>query len=368
MNRLIASGAAAVALVTVAVSTAVAQSAPPFVQLPSFPSTTAGFAMTAGALFAGQNAGRWILWDGNDVFIEDGIQTGQFDVVATGIAGDPSFLAAHPDGKRVLLGAGKCGTFGSGEMFLIDTDVDIDDPEFVSLPAPIDVTPTPINHFSGVWLDENKVLLDGCVTFGESELLIFDLEPFFSGAKADPVAKFVTMNKGAFSAALTTNASRTQVFAADGDTGETHMISSDALVAAFETDTPIDWTVESPDNVNLGNFPAGGPGAFTVLDTLVFNSFAPEVVFAFPPGYSQTDSLDPAGDGMNSYTVAYNPITGEVLAVGADFSTFPVTISGFVASTPLLSGAGAKTLTVTIGLLVSAGVLVFMGKRTQRDL
>lgn len=356
-------GAAVAALIS---SGASAAFSPMFFELGSFPSPSSGFATVAGALTSGQNAGRFVLWDGDTVFIEDGVAAGTFSAVATGIAGDPSFLAVHPDGKRVILGAGKCDSFGSGSLILVDTDEDVDDPGFTSLSSVETINSSPINHFSGVWISSSHLLLDACITSGSDHLVLVDVGPFFASG-AEPVAKEVVSNKAQFSAFITADASLTSVFAADGSTGETHQLSVAALINAFNTDTPVDWTTPSADNVNLGAFSAGGPNAVLDDGTLVFGDFFAQVTFAFAPDYSTTTAVDPAGDAMNSYFVTYNPVTDRVLAVGANFVTFPPTMTGWITGVPAVPAASHYGLAAAACLTVFLGLVVLTANRKRRN-
>jgi hypothetical protein len=107
-----------VAVAAFVVATAIVATAAP---LPSFsqsegvPDAPAAFAFDIASGVLGD--GRFVLWDGDTVLVEAAVDSDEYEVLATGYAGDPGFLAVAPDGHTLILGTGFTGDF-----FLLDAD------------------------------------------------------------------------------------------------------------------------------------------------------------------------------------------------------------------------------------------------------
>lgn len=311
-----------------------ASDAPPaFSQLAQFPASPAeaSFGITAGAL----SNGLFILWDGDAIWLQDGVDADGFSVIADGYPGDPGFLAVSPDGHTVALGAG----FG-GDLYLFDAD------------APVSGGAAALNtgsHFWGAFLDEDHILLDQGTDDWNSVLVIVDL----SGANEQAV---VVQNKTNFSAALTVDEFSDLVYATDGMTGETRSFGVDALLSAFDTATPLDWSV---DGELLGTFGNGGAMAVSDSGTLLFShydwdNFFGEVQFVDSLTGEVAGTVDPAADG-GTYATAYNSETGHVLIID---SVWPgPTTTGWISATPY---EGSQVVSFMTSWLLLFLILLFM--------
>lgn len=312
-------------------------SAPAFAPLTGFPSSPGGFGFSVASAALGD--GRFILWDGDAVLVETAPKSGTFQHLAGGYPGDPAFIAVAPDGHTCLLGAGY-----SGDLFVLDAAAP------VSAAAAI----TNARHFSGVFVSDTLVVLDSAVDLGgwvyEAELGILDL------ASDPPAYQKVVAQKGGASAFLALDPSGEFLFAADGLTGQTRRFAVAHLLEAAVAATPLPWT----SGQLIGTYTAGGPAAFTDDHALFFASYSGEVVIGLPSsvdpadsrGFSQILSIDPEGSGTLTYTLSYSRASDTVLAVGTDYSTWPPTISGWIAddvvAVPVAGPFGIATLALAL--------------------
>ena len=107
-------------------------------------------------------SGLFLVWDGNSLYRQTLVGGEDFDVIASGYEGDPSFMALSPDGHTVLLGGGYMRP-----LMLFDIN------------SPVDYTPdavlsNSISHYWGVFLTE--ALIDkGTDDYTTDELGIVDV-------------------------------------------------------------------------------------------------------------------------------------------------------------------------------------------------
>src|SRR5690606_22673122 len=99
------------------------------------------FPPTAGFGWAGTGLpdGRYVIWNGDTVFVQQSIGSPVLNPVATGYTGDPGFLILRDSGDHLLLGGGF-----NGNLYTLNINNPAD---FVA------GTETAIgSHFSGVLL------------------------------------------------------------------------------------------------------------------------------------------------------------------------------------------------------------------------
>ncbi len=315
----------------IATATAFADPMPTFSEQTNFPTTT-GFGVVADTL----GDGRFIAYDGTDLWIQDAVDANAYTNVATGYVGDPAIIAVNPDGHTCLVGAGF-----SGDLWLFDAN------------APADAgTPLAVSSsdFFAEWISPTQVLIDRAFFVGpgafdfEAELVLLDIS-----TKA-PTLTTVVSAKGGASAMLVLDAFLQVVYATDGLTGETRTISIAAIENAFNTSTPVDWSTLPV----FGTFSTGGAAVLTPERTLIFGGFG-GLQFVDAATATLDGAVDPSGTGTFNYLVAYSAETGRVLATGAQFSpTFET--KGFVSdsmfdSLPAMGGYAALLLVGLIGLI-----------------
>lgn len=308
--------------------TAFADPLPSFSEQTNFPVTT-GFGVVADTL----GDGRFIAYDGTNIWIQDAVDANAYTNVATGYTGDPAIIAVSPDGHTCLVGAGF-----TGQLWLFDANAPAD------AGAPL---ATSGSDFSAEWINATQVVIDRAFFVGpgpfdfEAELVLLDIS-----TKA-PTLQTVVSAKGGASAMCVLDSFSQVIFATDGLTGETKRISVTDIVNAFDTVTPIDW-------INLpayGTFSTGGAGALTPERTLVFGGFG-GLQFVDAATATLDGAVDPSGTGTFNYLVAYSATTGRVLGTGAQFSpTFET--KGFISNSmyDTLPATNACAAIILMGLL-----------------
>jgi hypothetical protein len=315
---------------------AFADPVPSFFEQTNFPTAT-GFGVVADTL----GDGRFIAYDGTNIWIQDAVGANAYTNVATGYTGDPAIIAVNPDGHTCLVGAGF-----SGDLWLFDADAPAD------AGAPLI---TSSSDFFAEWINATQVVIDRAFYIGpgpydfEAELVLLDVS-----TKA-PTLKTVISAKGGASAMCVLDSSSQILYTTDGLTGETRTVSVADIVNAFDTSTPVAWTSLPV----FGTFSAGGPGVLTPSRTLIYGGFG-GLQFVDVGSATVDGAIDPAGTGTYNYLVAYSEVTGEVLGTGAQFSPSFIT-KGFVSdsmfdSLPALGGGG---------VLLLAGALLAVGLRRR---
>lgn len=286
-----------------------------------FPRPAAGAFVVSGT---SAPDGRLLLWDGNAVYRQFDLNTDYFSRLATGYPGDTAFVALAPDGHTVLLGQGF-----AGDIYRLD----LNDPRNFS---PASVVANIPGHFAGVFLTNNLVLLDvGRLDFTGSELQVIDV----SGAKSTPRvgiakgagyfssdAKALGVDKplGSYSSSLAIDPVAGLVYAMDGNTRELRAFSVAALIAAYNTNTPLDWATDGTLIGSAGQFFSGGVAGVRPTGQLVIGGSAGfaqpggvQIVdpsLANPASASVLQTLDPAGT-QEFYYVIYNAYTDVITAL-----------------------------------------------------
>ena len=190
----------------------VGASAQTFEPLPSFPTPVAGSYTVVGA---GLPDGRFVLWNGDRVFVQDSVGGALFVPVASGYAGDPAFAAVSLDGSTLLLGGGF-----TPKLYRLEIDAWQDHSAAVELDVP--------THYAGVFLNQNLIALDrGKDDFSGAEIVVVDV----SGAKSisepftvlsAPASKSLSLEKPpfAYSAQICVDDAHTTFYVMDGNTRE----------------------------------------------------------------------------------------------------------------------------------------------------
>ena len=293
--------------------------------------------------------GRFIVWDGDSVFLETMAGGNVFKRVASGYSGDPGFIAVSPDGHTALLGAGY-----SGKLYILDTR------------APVNYSPgsevASVTHYSGVYLTQNLVLLDRLTDdFATSELVVLDLSlplPVPVRVMLKPAYADLAGSEFGASACLAVNTSRTTVYTMslvfDDSfmlvTNELKKIPASALISAYQPKSLLDWSTDAIAIGASGSFNSGGPAGVLANGDLVIGGFG-GVQRVNPSTAEIVETYDPAGS-FEYYGVAANPYTGVVLPIVADPSDYSMDIVyaplGAFAPMPAYGCGGLAVMAATI--------------------
>jgi len=314
-----------------------------FRMLPFFPEPAAN---ATGVVGTSLPDGRFILWNGLDVFFQRGIGEGVFDVVATGYTGDPGFITLSPDGSSVLMGAG----FGDGtnaNLYRLDPSNPTDF-------SPGDEIVVP-SHFSGAFLNSDLIAIDRGDFGSPAEIVVLDVStttrgqttPFTVIERPAPQSRdtVITKPSGSFSASVATD--NGLLYVADSGNGQYKTFNVADVIDAFNTSTTIPWA----SGIDIGapfQFPASGVHGFLASGNLVLSGFG-SIVEVDPNTETIVKSIDPAGTGP-FYGVIFNDVTKDLIAV-----EFPATFGD-----PLTFHATETAVaTLPVGGWVSVLLLVF---------
>ena len=333
-------------------------SAPPleFARAYGFPTAAQG---SYGINMGGLADGRLLVWDGDTVYLQErppmflgewvGVES--FMAVATGYTGDPAFVAVSPDGHTVVLGAGY-----SGKLYRFDAN----DPQDYSPGALITVA----SHYSGVFLSQNLLLLDGTADdHSTCRLAIVDI------AAKTPVAKTVMLKplqadlapgEFAASAPVAVNAARTTAYAMAVIYDASYAVVSNQLrsipvadlIHAFNTGTLLLWT----DATAIGgpsSFNAGGPAGVLPNGDVLIGGFG-GIQRVSPSTAAVVETYTPAG--MDYYGVGFNAVTGMVFPIVADPVDYGMEVVyapvGAFRPLPALGHLGLGALAATLLLVI----------------
>ncbi len=335
-------------------------SAIPFYPYQNYPGPApSAFGVTGAAL----PNGRLVLWNGDEIYVQQAVNADRFARVSSGYIGDPGFVAVAPDGHTLVLGAG----FG-GNLYRFDVNA----PDNYSSTHLIASVP---GHFSGVFLTSTLLLLDvGRLDFTGSELHILDL----SGAKSLPqpvvrksgkyfLPKSMVIDKPpfAYSSSVAVDITNNLVYAMDANTRELRFFSRTALINAFTSNTTLDWAADGTLVGTVGQFYSGGVAGITPAGHLIIGGSAgfmqPGGIQIVDPNLSNPSAAtvvsteDPLGT-QPYYSVIYNPYTDVITAdaFGIVFSSAPF------AQLPAVTPAGVATL---VGTLCCAGAIYLRRRR-----
>jgi len=310
--------------------------------------------------------GRLIVWNGDVVFVQAGVNEDAFNPAAEGYAGDPGFVAVSPDGTTAILGAGF-----AGELYRLNLGT-LPDFEPSSV---IDTVP----HFDGIMLTNELVLLDaGRSDFSGADLLVASISakstmqwvPVVTKPAAEKADVVLEKPPFAFSSSLAINRDTGTVYVMDGNTRELRSFAASDLVAAFNGGTTLDWSTDGTPVGSAGDFYSGGVAGVRPDGTLIVGgseSFGgPTAVQLIDPDTAAiVETLTPNGTS-GFYSVIYNPVTDDLTIqnIGQTFSTGELTVPNDVAF-PLPS-AGTPVAALP-GVLVAGGLLALAGLRGSRE-
>ena len=316
-----------------------------FEVLASFPKAVPG---AYGVKAEGLPDGRFIVWNGDAVFVQTIPGGDAFRQIASGYAGDPGFIAVSPDGHTVLLGAGY-----SGKLYELDVR------------APVDYSPgseaATVTHYYGVYLTQDLVLLDRAADdLATTELVVVDLSspspvPVRVMLKPDP--DDLTGDEYGVSACLAVNLSRTTVYMMglvyDGWTlvsNQLKKIPASVLIGAYQAKTVLDWNTNAI--LIPGAFNSGGPAGVSSNEELFIGGFG-SVQRVNPFTATIVDIYDPAGPS-EYYGVASNLYRDIVLPIVADPADSSMDVvyapEGAFAAVPALDGVGLAMVAVMVML------------------
>ncbi len=279
--------------------------------LEGFPGESAAFGVTAASL----NDGRYMLWDGDAILVETGLESGAFETVADGFAGDPGFIAVSPDGAQAVLGAG-----ASGDFYLVAT----------ADPGPAEVLINTENNFTGAFISNDQVLFDRALP-GDNE----ELQPELAilDISGEPMARTVVAGKGVWSGGLALSPCGEFALATDGFSGETRVFAVETLEDAFANETVLDW---ESDGALLGHFSTRGPSLTSRAGSVLFDGFG--TLELVNPDTAEAWGVldDPTGAGDAGLNAHYNRQTHRILVIASVWNETQE-ITGWLSAEPFES-------------------------------
>jgi len=306
--------------------------------------------------------GRYLLWNGDDVFIQRAVGSGVFDPVASGYAGDPGFAVLSFDQDYVLLGAG----FGNGvtaNVYPFDFNAPQDYQSGDEIVVP--------NHFAATFLNSTLVAFDRGDFGSPAEIIVIDISTARSVQAPVAVLRrpesssrdtIITKPMGSFSASVAVHGGT--LYVADSGNGQYKSFSVASVINAYNLSSSIAWSAGTDIGTPFA-YPLGGVSGVTGSGNLVMAGFG-SIVEVNPGLGNIITTFDPAGTGP-FYGMIYNDATEDFIAV--EFPSvfgepliFHATESG-VASLP---AADAHTLTVTALMLALASLFFLRVRRAAR--
>ena len=295
--------------------------------------------------------GRWVVWNGDAVFLETLVGGDEFKEVASGYAGDPGFIAVSPDGHTVMLGAGM-----SGKLYRFDVK------------RPVNYTPAAdlgvVSHYWGAFLTDTLVAIDKLTDdYSTDEIVIIDISKADLARKRvmlKPAASEVPVDDSARSAALAVDATRTNMYAMEVIFDSSWVVVANPLkrvavsdlISAYNTDTLLNWTMDAVAIGGPDSFGSGGPAGISASEELFIGGFGGVQRVDLATG-TVSETIDPAGP-YEYYAVAYNPRTGVVLPIVAEPGYGPMDVvyapEGAFAALPAVSGLGLFALIATLAV------------------
>ncbi len=277
--------------------------------IPGFPQPAPG---SFGVVGTGTADGRFLVWNGDEVFLQNEPGGGVLTTIASGYLGDPGFLTLNPAGDTALLGQG----FGDGtnaNLYLIDLISPVD---FMSGDEMVVQS-----HFSGVYLSANLVALDRGDFGFPAEIIVIDLLARRSGhvrsamvlqIPEPPAGRTTVVTKppGSFSASLAVNGGL--LYVADSGNGQYKTFAVADVINAFNTTTPLLWA-SGTDIGTPFQYPLGGVSGFTAGGNLVIAGFG-SIVEVNPGTGGVVKSLDPAGTAP-FYGLIYEGVNEDMIAI-----------------------------------------------------
>jgi hypothetical protein len=305
--------------------------------------------------------GRFIVWNGDAVFLQIMAGGDTFKEVASGYAGEPGFVAVAPDGHTVLLGA---GSSFSGKLYVFDTR------------APVNYSPgsevAAVTHYYGVYLTQDLVLLDRLTDdSATSELVVLDLSspsPVPVRVMLKPDQLELTGEEQGVSACLAVNGSRATVYMMGlvYDSGvpvssELKMIPASVLISAYQSKALLDWDSDAIAIGLPGSFNSGGPAGVMANGDLIIGGFG-GVQRVNPSTATIVETYAPPAL-FDYYGVATNPYRDIVLPIVLDPVDYSMDIvyapEGAFAAMPVHGGIGLAAMTA---MILSGGARSLTGR------
>jgi len=276
---------------------------------PDFPQPAGG---SSGVVGTNTESGRFLIWNGDEVFLQSSPPDDRLSILGSGYSGDPAFITISPSGDTALLGQG----FGDG----VNANVYV-----LDLNAPADFNPGDEiqiqNHFSGVFLNDNLVAFDRGDFGFPAEIIVLELFPARHARSATvsvmqlpppPAGRTQVVEKpaGSFSASLAVY--NGLLYVADSGNGQYKSFAVPDVINAFNTATPLLWAMGTDIGTPFA-YPTGGVSGVTASGNLVIAGFG-SIVEVNPGTGVVEKSIDPAGTAP-FYGLIYNQQSEEMIAV-----------------------------------------------------
>jgi len=275
-----------------------------FVSSSEFP-TTAAFGWAGTAL----PDGRYIVWDGDTIYVQRALNMDSWRAIASGYTGDPAFIVAIPNSTEFLLGAGF-----SGDIYRFDRA------------NPADYTPAVASnigsHYAAVFLTDTLFAIDRSGAGAFTEIAVFDLTTARSKPPVTVLSRPASSSKeeqvvekpgGSYSASIALNSNTGLFYVTDAGNGLVKSFMLADLLNAYNTATPLDWVADGTSIGSAFQYPTGGVSGFTASGNLVMGGFG-SIVEVDPSGPTTIKTLDPAGTGP-FYNVIYNDVTEDLIVI-----------------------------------------------------
>lgn len=323
------------------------------------------FPQAASAMFGGLQiralpAGHLLIWDGESIYMQTMVGGDKFRELATGYTGDPGFMAIAPDGHTVVLGAGL-----SGKLYRFDVRAPRDYDSGADIAT--------ISHYAGAFIAQDLLLIDRLKDdYSTDELAVVDVSvpnPVAVGVIDKPSASDIDGLSGEFavSTSVAVDNARGLVYTSGVvyDAGfmpiinDLKSISVLAIINAYQAKARLDWNTDATLIGAPGAFYTGGPTAVTSAGHLLLGGFG-GVQRVNPFNGTIAETIAPAG--FTYYSVAYNPVTDDIMPIVSETDDYNMDIvyvpEGALAAMPAASLLGV--------LLLGGALAAVAGKRFRR--
>jgi len=290
------------------------------------PPVSGGSFSTAGDVLPD---GRIVSTTGDGVYLETGLKTGVFDLVATLDSGafggdpDPGFLRVSPDGSRIALGGGFGKPLAVFNASVLGTS---------GAPGLIDASSADffnVSHFDAEWMDAGNLAITAG-DFGQpAHVSLLDV----TSDTAAPINPVIIENINGASGGIAFD-SAGRLYTGNGFTSG-GAGSDTGVIKVF---APGDWSATSPANFegeglllgdvlsaggltfdSDGNLFVGG-GDFVEGETGYLAIVNESAIAAALSGFGPIDindplslrRLDPLGTGVGFFGSNFNPVTGDL--------------------------------------------------------
>ncbi|HYE01601.1 MAG TPA: hypothetical protein VD963_00045 [Phycisphaerales bacterium] len=332
----------------------------------AMPPTGAGSSQLAGDVLPD---GRIVAVTGMSVFVESGVGTGTFDVVALldpgAIGGngavDPGFVRVSPDGARLAIGG------GFGKPVVVAPLAALGTPGAPTLLGPGQASFYPVANYDGAWAGPTQLGLTSGVFGAPAQVTVLDVTSPVQAPTNTPVI----VNIGGASAGIAFDAAG-RLYTGNGfdlgpgGSGTGTIRAFDPALwmsgapADFEASGTLIGTMLSASSLGFdleGNLLVGGAD-FAAGETGYLGVAGAAALAAALAGLGPVDienpaeflRLTPPGSTQLYFGSAFNPVTGELYLTATDFFTGTTT---WYATVP---GPGAAVLLCLAPLARRRGV------------